>query len=145
MRVTAMKTSAYRHLCRLFASLARPRAGVLAAAVLGASLAGCGLPDDLVVVHVNGLETAITELRVTLTLDGATAKNSMPTVDSPDTGSFAVYKDMRRFGVQVPGGTRTLGVTVEGLNTARVTVRVGSASVDLSQTHDATVAIERPQ
>lgn len=145
MRVTAMKTSAYRHLCRLFASLARPRAGVLAAAVLGASLAGCGLPDDLVVVHVNGLETAITELRVTLTLDGATAKNSMPTADSPDTGSFAVYKDMRRFGVQVPGGTRTLGVTVEGLNTARVTVRVGSASVDLSQTHDATVAIERPQ
>lgn len=104
---------------------------------------GCGTPDNLVIVNVGGLEPAITELRVTLTLDGAMARNSMPSQDNPDTTSFAVYKDMRRFGVEVPVGTRQLGISVEGLSTARVAVRTGSVTVDLSQRRDTTITLAR--
>lgn len=104
---------------------------------------GCGTPDNLVIVNIGGLEPAITELRVTLTLDGAMARNSMPAQDNPDTTSFAVYKDMRRFGVEVPLGTRQLGISVEGLSTARVAVRTGSVTVDLSQRRDTTITLAR--
>jgi hypothetical protein len=117
------------------------RAGLLLGLVgLGAD---CGTPENLVVVNISGLEPAITELRVTLTLDGATARNPMPPVDNPDTTSFAVYKDMRRFGVEVPVGTKQLGISVEGLSTARVAVRTGSATVDLSQKRDTSIALVR--
>ncbi len=117
------------------------RVSVLTA--LLALAASCGTPDNLVVVNVSGLEPAIAELRVTLTLDGATARNPMPPAENPDTTSFAVYKDMRRFGVEVPVGTKQLGISVEGLSTARVAVRTGSATVDLSQRHDATITLAR--
>jgi len=109
---------------------------------LGAS-SGCGAPDNLVLVNISGLESAITELRVSLTLDGAAARNPMPSADNPDTTSFAVYKDMRRFGVEVPAGTKQLGISVEGLNTARVAVKTGSTTVDLTQRHDASIALAK--
>lgn len=104
---------------------------------------GCGTPDNLVVVNVSGLEPAITELRVTLTLDGTMAKNPMPPSDNPDITSFAVYKDMRRFGVEVPAGTKQLGINVEGLSTARVALRTGSTTVDLAQRRDAAITLAK--
>lgn len=116
-------------------------------AVLGLLLAGllpgCGTPDNLVLVSITGLEPTITELRVSLTLDGAAARNPMPAADNPDTTSFAVYKDMRRFGVEVPPGTKQLGISVEGLNTARVAVKTGSATVDLSQRREAAITLAK--
>lgn len=116
-------------------------AGLALAAISG--LPGCGTPDNLVLVNVTGLETAITELRVSLTLDGAAARNTMPPSENPDTTSFAVYKDMRRFGVEVPMGTRQLGISVEGLNTARIAVKTGSATVDLTQRRDAAIMLAK--
>lgn len=104
---------------------------------------GCGTPENLVIVNVSGLETTITELRVSLTLDGAAARNSMPGSDNPDTTSFAVYKDMRRFGVEVPSGTRQLGINIEGLSTARVALKTGSATIDLTQRRDATITLAK--
>lgn len=119
------------------------RAAALACVLaLGAS-SGCGTPDNLVLVNVSGLESAITELRVSLTIDGAAARNPMPSTDNPDTTSFAVYKDMRRFGVEVPAGTKQLGISVEGLNTARVAVKTGSTTVDSTQRHDASIALAK--
>lgn len=119
------------------------RAVLLALAVALGALPACGTPDNLVLVNVSGLESAITELRVSLTLDGAAARNTMPSADNPDTTSFAVYKDMRRFGVEVPAGTKQLGISVEGLNTARVAVKTGSTTVDLTQRHDASIALAK--
>ena len=74
----------------------------------------CGTPDNLVLVNISGLESAITELRVSLTWTARRRGNTMPSADNPDTTSFAVYKDMRRFGVEVPAGTKQLGISVEG-------------------------------
>ena len=108
-----------------------------------ASSLGCGGPDNLVIVNISGLEPAITELRVTLTLDGTTAKNPMPPADNPDVTSFAVYKDMRRFGVEFPAGTKQLGINVEGLSTARVALRTGSATVDLAQRREAAITLSK--
>lgn len=125
----------------------RPRAAWAGMAALSLWLLGllpaCGTPDNLVLVNVAGLESAITELRVSLTLDGAAARNPMPAADNPDSTSFAVYKDMRRFGVEVPTGTVQLGISVEGLNTARVAVKTGSTTVDLTQRRDATITLAK--
>lgn len=134
--------SAMKTVCSRLPSMPRIAWASLLAAVLGL-FSGCGQPDNLVIVQINGLEPAITELRVTLTLDGAMARNSMPAADNPDTTSFAVYKDMRRFGVEVPAGTRQLGISVEGLTTARVALRTGSTTIDLSQQHDTTISLTR--
>ena len=125
----------------------RPRSAwaglaVLALMLMGA-LSACGTPENLVLVNVAGLESTITELRVSLTLDGAAARNPMPAAENPDSTSFAVYKDMRRFGVEVPSGTKQLGISVEGLNTARVAVKTGSTTVDLTQRRDATITLAK--
>lgn len=116
----------------------------LALAVLAMGLvlgAGCGRPDTLVLVNVSGLETEIRELRVTMTLDGVAAKNGQPTSEDPDAMSFAIYKDMQRFGIDVPMGTQKLGVNIDGLNTFRVVVRTGSGMLDLAQRKDLDVVL----
>jgi hypothetical protein len=102
---------------------------------------GCGRSASLVIVSVSGLEPAITELRVTMTLDGTPAKNQQPTADDPDASSFSVFKNMQSFGIQVPAGSQTLGVNIDGLNTSRAVVRTGSGTLDVSQQQDLAVAI----
>ena len=101
-----------------------------------ASDGGCGRPDDLVVVSVDGLTSAITELHVTMTLDGVQAKNSQPSADDPDINSFSVFQDMSHFGVEVPAGVQTLALSVSALNTSRVTVKSATGQLDLRQTKD---------
>lgn len=117
-----------------------------AALALGLALgAGCGRPETLVLVNVTGLDdTTIRELRVTMTLDGVAAKNGQPTAEDPDAMSFAVYKDMQRFGIDVPTGTQKLGVNIDALNSFRVAVRTGSGMVDLTQRKDLDVALHTP-
>ena len=113
------------------------------ALLMGALLCGasCGRPDTLVLVNVTGLEPEIKELRVTMTLDGVAARNGQPTPDDPDAMSFSIYKDMQRFGIDVPMGTSKLGVKVDGLNTYRVAVRTGSNMIDLAQQKDLDVML----
>ena len=122
------------------------RLAVLAAACLAlcALSTSCGRPESLVVVSVTGLDPALTELRVTMTLDGVMARNGQPTPEDPDASSFSVYKDMQRFGIDVPVGTQKLGVHIDGLNTARVVVRTGSGQLDLTQRKDLDVALVAP-
>jgi hypothetical protein len=97
-------------------------------------LASCGgYPSGLVIVRVSGLVSSITELLVTLQLDGVPAKNSRAPAGAADPGSFLIHDDMQRFGVQVPPETTSLTITIVGHNTALETVRTGSATLDLSQ------------
>lgn len=107
--------------------------GLLAVTAAGG---GCGRPDDLVLVTVEGLEATITELHVTMTLDGVQAKNSQPSADDPDINSFSVFQDMTHFGVEVPAGVQTLALSVSALNTSRVTVKSATGQLDLRQTKD---------
>jgi hypothetical protein len=96
------------------------------------SASACGgYPDGLVVVKVGGLVSSITELRVTVQLDGAPAKNTKPQADLGDL-AFVVHDDMQRFGVQVPSGTQTLGLSITGYNTNLEVVRSGSAMLSLA-------------
>lgn len=119
---------------------ALPRLGALAI-VLVAFLASCGLPEDLVVVQVSGLDSAITELRVTITLDGINAKNQKPTPEISDVNTFTVYQDKQRFGIQIPAGTSTLGVNIEGLNTAREILKRGMGMINLAQGQEMRVTL----
>lgn len=110
---------------------------------LGLGSAGCGR-SDLVLVSVGGIEPAITELHVTMSLDGVMARNAQPTADDPDAYSFAVYKDMQRFGVEVPVDTRILSLRIDGINTLRSVLKIGSAELDLSQRRELTVVLQLP-
>lgn len=96
-------------------------------------LASCGgYPSGLVIVRVSGLLSSITELLVTMQLDGVPAKNTRAPAGAADPSSFLVYEGMERFGVQVPAGTSSLTITIVGHNTALENVRMGSATLDLS-------------
>jgi hypothetical protein len=117
------------------------RLRVLALGLVALLVASCGLPEDLVVVQVSGLEPAITELRVTITLDMIAAKNLHPVSEVPDPNSFTVYQDMQRFGIQIPAGTSTLGVSIEGLNTAREVRKRGNGTINLAQGQEMRVTL----
>lgn len=106
--------------------------------------AGCGRPDNLVVVSVTGLETGITELHVTMTLDSVPAKNAQPSPDDPDINSFSVFQDMQRFGVEVPTGVQTLALSVSALNTSRVVVKSATGQLDLRQSKELSLALHLP-
>ena len=121
------------------------RLACLSLAASALFFAGCGRPDGLVVVNVTGIDTAVRELYVTMTLDGQKAKNSQPTPDDDKDGlSFSVYQNMQQFGIDVPSGTRVLGVDVNGLNTARVVVATGTGSLDVTQSQDLDIALHTP-
>lgn len=124
---------------------------LMARALLGLGLlggvvadAGCGRPDNLVVVSVTGLETGITELHVTMTLDSVPAKNAQPSADDPDLNSFSVFQDMQRFGVEVPTGVQTLALSVSALNTSRVVVKSATGQLDLRQGKELSLALHLP-
>ena len=119
---------------------ALPRLRALALG-LAAFVASCGLPEDLVVVQVSGIESAITELRVSITLDMIVAKNQRPSADITDPNVFTVYEDKQRFGIQIPAGTSTLGVSIEGLNTAREVLKRGSGMINLAQGQEMRVTL----
>lgn len=103
-------------------------------------LAACGPSSNLVVVNVQGLVGGITELYVTMQLDGVPARNSRPVAESGD-GGFVVYKGMERFGIEVPPGTGTLSLDVKGFGTTREIVRSGSASLNLAAGHELTIQL----
>jgi hypothetical protein len=105
---------------------------------------GCGRADNLVLVSVQGLDSSITELLVTMKLDGVQAKNQVLSPDDPDMSSFTVYKNMQEFGVEVPTGTQTLGMTINGLNTSRVVVKTGDGTLDLSKSKNLDVTLHLP-
>lgn len=130
--------STLKNRSKVHSLMARLAPGLALLGLLGitASDGGCGRPDDLVVVSVDGLTSAITELHVTMTLDGVQAKNSQPSADDPDVNSFSVFQDMSHFGVQVPAGVQTLALSVSALNTSRVTVKSATGQLDLRQTKD---------
>ncbi len=112
---------------------------------LGAFLwASCGRPANLVMVNVAGLEPSITELHVQLTLDGTKARNLQPSDADPDAYSFAVYKEMYRFGIEIPSGTQQLGVHIDGLNTNRVIIKVADGQLNLNQQQDLNVSLRLP-
>jgi hypothetical protein len=113
--------------------------GALGLLMLGT---GCGLGPNVVIVNVQGLEPAIRELRVSLLLDGTPARNPAPSTDSPEPLAFAVFRDMRRFAVEVPTGTRQLGIAIEGLNTSRSTVRTGMETLELGTQQEVTVLLQ---
>lgn len=109
-----------------------------------AAHAGCGRPDNLVLVNVTGLESSITELHVTMTLDSVPAKNGKPLTDETDPNSFSVFQDMSRFGVEVPAGVQTLALSVSGLNTSRVVVKSATGQLDLRQGKELSLALHLP-
>ena len=113
---------------------------LLAALVLASS---CGVPDGLVTVRVNGLIKDITALYVTIQLDGVMAKNTKPQSNLGDT-TFVVYDEMQRFGVQVPSGTQSLGVSVIGYNTSLVALRMGTGSLDVTQGKELDITLQAP-
>lgn len=115
--------------------------GLLAAALLLAS--SCGAPEGLVTVRVNGLIKDITALYVTIQLDGVAAKNTKPQTNLGDT-TFVVYDEMQRFGVQVPAGTQSLGVSITGYNTNLVALRAGTGSIDLAQGRELDITLQMP-
>lgn len=133
-----------RQLWRLVCDGAGAGRCAILALVLAVCLSACGRPDTLVIVTVQGLEPSITELLITLTLDGVPARNAQPTPDDPDSASFSVYKDRQRFGIDVPSSTQTLGIDLRGLNTSRVVVKRGSAQLDLGQSKDLEVTLYTP-
>jgi hypothetical protein len=119
-------------------------ATALALGLLALGGASCGRPDSLVLVNVTGLDPTVRELLVTMTLDGTMAKNGQLTAEDPSATSFTVYKDMQHFGIDVPTGTKRLGVKIDGLNVARVVVRTGNGELELAQRKDLDVALHAP-
>ena len=123
-------------------SLWSRRLAVLLLSLLG-PMAGCGRSDSLVVVHVAGLVPTITELYVTMKLDGTTAKNTQPLPES-GTDAFVVHQQMERFGIQVPTGSSSLALSIKGFDTNRVVVRTGEVTWSLAQGQDVDVTLVVP-
>ena len=117
---------------------------LLSVAMLALGVSGCGgRPQNMVIVQVSGLLPRITELYVTMKLDGVPAKNSMP-VPETGTSAFIVYQQMERFGISIPDNTRRLTIDVKGFDTAREIVRQAQGSLDLSQSHDLSIELVAP-
>jgi len=117
---------------------------LLSVAMLALCMSGCGgRPQNMVIVQVSGLLPRITELYVTMKLDGVPAKNSMP-VPETGTSAFIVYQQMERFGIEVPDNTQRLELDVKGFDTARDTVRQGQGSLDLTQSRDLSIELVAP-
>jgi hypothetical protein len=107
-------------------------------------VASCGgYPDGVVVVRVSGLVPNITELSVTMQLDGTNATNTRP---SPGVNSmtFLVTDDMSRFGIQVPAGTQSIGLKVIGYDTDLVVIRMGTTTLDVTQGKDFAITLAGP-
>src|SRR5258708_4642769 len=105
-------------------------------------LIGCGRDENLVLISVDGLDPAITELSIAMPLDGSSAHNLQPTADDPNPNSFSVYKDMRSFGIEIPPGTQTLGIDIKGLTASRAVEKAGSGQLTLSQSKDLNITLQ---
>jgi hypothetical protein len=125
--------------------LARQLCGKLLGLLLGGLLlSSCGgSSGDLVIVQVSGLASTITELYVTMQLDGTTARNTNPQHGASDM-AFFVYDDMQRFGVQVPDGTQVLSLNIIGYDTSLVVVRMGSGMLSLAQGKELDITLAAP-
>ena len=113
--------------------LGRRLTGLLRAAapLLLAVVAACGGGDTLVVVQVSGLDTTITQLNVTIQLDGALASPSKGSGCSDSRGVFEVCEQKERFGIDIPMGTQRLDLTVDAVDTNRQPRKRGQGSLDL--------------
>lgn len=113
--------------------LGRRLAGILRAAapLVLALAAACGSGDTMVIVQVSGLDTTITQLNVTIQLDGALASPSKPSGCSDSRGVFEVCEQKERFGIDIPTGTQRLDLTVDAVDTNRQPRKRGQGSLDL--------------
>ena len=117
---------------------------LLSVAMYALGVSGCGgCPQNMVIIQVSGLLPRITELYVTMKLDGVPDKNSMPVPES-GTSAFIVYQQMERFGIEVPDNTQRIELDVKGFDPARDTVRQGQGSLDLTQSRDLSIELVAP-
>lgn len=97
-----------------------------------ALVAACGSSEgQLVEVKVSGLDRTITQLNVTLRLDGVAATPSRPSKCSDTVGVFEVCEEMNRFGIEVPTGTQNLDVAVDGVGTDKQVLKHGVGGLNL--------------
>jgi len=89
------------------------------------------------------LQRVLTELYVTMQLDGTAAKNTQPLPES-GTDAFVVHQQMERFGIQVPMGSSSLALSIKGFDTNRVVVRTGEVTWSLAQGQDVDVTLVVP-
>lgn len=90
-----------------------------------------------------GLQRVLTELYVTMTLDGTAAKNTQPLPES-GADAFVVHQQMERFGIQVPTGSSSLALSIKGFDTNRAIVRTGDVTWSLAQGQDVDVTLVVP-